>query len=86
MEGHFQDDEIAIEDLADKIIEMTGSKSKKKFVSYEDAYGRPIEDMMRRVPCTQRIRETIGWEPKTNLDDTLQAIIESIKQNNSPKS
>ncbi|MEJ2705692.1 MAG: SDR family NAD(P)-dependent oxidoreductase [Sedimentisphaerales bacterium] len=74
-------EEIAIEDLADKIVEMTGSKSKKQFVPYEVAYGRPIEDMMRRVPSTERIRETIGWEPETRLDEALQAIVESIKQN-----
>jgi len=73
-------EEIAIEDLADKIIEMTGSKSKKEFISYEKAYGRPIEDMMRRVPGLERIKETIGWEPKTNLSETLQIIIESFKQ------
>ena len=78
--------EIAIEDLADKIIEMTNSKSKKRFVSYEVAYGRPIEDMMRRVPSVARIKETIGWEPKTSLDETLQAIIESMKRNRSHKS
>jgi UDP-glucose 4-epimerase len=79
-------EEITIEDLADKIIEMTGSKSKKKYVPYEVAYGRPIEDMMRRVPSTQRIKETIDWEPRTSLDDTLQAIIESMKRNRSHKS
>ncbi len=73
-------EEIAIEELADKIIEMTGSKSKKEFISYEKAYGRPIEDMMRRVPGLERIKETIGWEPKTNLSETLQMIIESFKQ------
>ena len=73
-------EEIAIEDLADKIIEKTGSKSKKEFISYEKAYGRPIEDMMRRVPGLERIKETIGWEPKTNLSETLQIIIESFKQ------
>jgi UDP-glucose 4-epimerase len=73
-------EEIAIEELADKIIEMTGSKSKKEFISYEKAYGRPIEDMMRRVPGLERIKETIGWEPKTDLAKTLQIIIESFKQ------
>jgi len=78
--------EIAIEDLADKIIEMTNSKSKKQFVSYEVAYGRPIEDMMRRVPSVERIKEAIGWEPQTSLDETLQAIIESMKRNRSHKS
>jgi len=31
-------EEITIEALADKIIEMTGSTSRKKFVSYEEAY------------------------------------------------
>jgi len=72
-------EEITIERLADKIIEMTGSKSKKEFVPYEVAYGRPIEDMMRRVPCLERINKTVGWQPKTSLDETLRIIIESFK-------
>lgn len=71
------EEEISIEGLADKIIEMTGSTSKKAFISYEEAYGRPIEDMMRRVPSLERIRATIGWEPKTKLTETLRVIIES---------
>ena len=70
-------EEISIEGLADKIIEMTGSKSKKEFVPYEEAYGMPMEDMMRRVPSLERIKKAIGWEPKTNLTETLQAIIDS---------
>jgi UDP-glucose 4-epimerase len=69
-------EEISIECLADKIIEMTGGKSKKEFVSYEVAYGRPIEDMMRRVPSLARIKKTIGWEPKTSLTDMLRITIE----------
>lgn len=74
------DEEIAIESLADRIIDMTGSKSKKQLVPYEVAYGRAIEDMMRRVPGLERIKETIGWEPKTSLDETLQLVIDSEKQ------
>jgi len=72
-------EEITVEELADKIIEMTGSKSKKKFVPYEVAYGRPIEDMMRRVPSLERIKKTIGWEPKTGLTETLRVIIDNEK-------
>ena len=49
-------EEITIEALADKIIALTGSKSQKQFISYEEAYGRPIDDMMRRVPSTDRIK------------------------------
>ena len=72
-------EEISIEGLADKIIEMTGSRSKKEFVPYEEAYGRPIEDMMRRVPNLERIKGRIGWEPKTSLSETLEIIIEDEK-------
>ena len=72
-------EEITIEALADKIIEMTGSKSKKEFIPYNIAYGRPMEDMMRRAPSLERIKKTIGWEPKTGLTETLQVIIESEK-------
>jgi UDP-glucose 4-epimerase len=73
-------EEIAIEDLADRIIKMTGSKSEKQFVPYEVAYGRPIEDMMRRVPSLERIKKTIGWEPKTSLTEMLQLIIDNEKR------
>jgi UDP-glucose 4-epimerase len=72
-------EEISIEALADKIIEMTGSKSRKEFVPYEKAYGRAIEDMMRRVPSIERIKEAICWEPKTGLADALGTIIESFR-------
>ena len=72
-------DEITIEELADRIIEMTASKSEKKFVPYEVAYGRPMEDMMQRVPSLERIKNAIGWEPKTNLSETLRVIIENRK-------
>ncbi len=68
-------EEITITELADKIIQMTGSKSEKKLVPYDIAYGRAIEDMMRRVPSLKRIKNTIGWEPKITLSETLQIII-----------
>ncbi len=68
-------EEISIEALADKVIGLTGSKSEKKFISYEEAYGRPFDDMMRRVPCLERIHETVGFEPKTGLTQTLEYVI-----------
>ena len=73
-------EEITIEALADKIIEMTGSKSKKEFIPYETAYGKPIDDMMRRMPSLERIGDAIGWKPVTGLDDTLRIIINSVKK------
>jgi UDP-glucose 4-epimerase len=73
-------EEISMEALADKVIEITGSTSRKEFVPYVVAYGRPIEDMMRRVPDTKRIRNAVGWQPKTSLDETLRIIVENCKK------
>jgi UDP-glucose 4-epimerase len=71
-------EEISIDALADRIIQMTGSKSRKQYVPIEAAYGRPIEDMMRRVPCLERIQQTIKWQPRTSLFIALQKIIEGL--------
>ncbi len=68
-------EEITIEALADKIIEMTGSKSEKKFLTYEEAYGRPFDDMMRRLPCLDRVNAAVGYEPKTTLTQILEFVI-----------
>jgi len=73
-------EEITIEQLADRVIRHAASKSEKKHVPYELAYSRPIEDMMRRVPCIDRIKATIGWQPRTSLDQTLQMIIDDQRQ------
>jgi len=73
-------EEISIEHLADRVIAIAGSRSEKQHISYEEAYGRPIEDMMRRVPGIERLTETVGWEPTTNLDETLRIIIEHYRK------
>jgi len=78
-------EEISIEALADKIIEMTHSKSRKQYVPYEVAYGRAIEDMMRRVPSLERIKETVGWESKTSLEEILRVITESFRRKSRSK-
>jgi UDP-glucose 4-epimerase len=70
---------ISIEGLADKIIEMTGSSSGKKVISYEEAYGRPFDDMLVRMPDLGKVNRLIGFEPKTTLTETLQQVIDFEK-------
>lgn len=74
------DEEVTIESLADMIIEQTASKSEKKFISYEAAYGRAFDDMARRVPSVERIREATGFVPKKSLSETLGIIIDHCKK------
>ncbi len=68
-------EEITIEALADRIIAMTGSRSPKRYLTYEEAYGRPFDDMMRRVPSLDRLKAVIGYEPKTPLNEILRQVI-----------
>ncbi len=69
-------EEVTINDLAARVIARTGSQSKVEHISYEQAYGRSFDDMMRRVPDLTRITQAIGYKPKYGLDATLDAIIE----------
>ena len=72
-------EEVSIETLADKVIEMTSSSSEKKYVSYEQAYGKPFDDMMRRVPCLDKIKAVAGYQAKMSLEQTLSSVIEDVK-------
>ena len=71
--------EISINDLAKKIIGETGSKSEIVYVPYVEAYGEGFEDMERRVPSVDLIRDLVGWQPKRNLS-TMIADISSEMQ------
>ena len=67
-------EEISILDLAEKIIEITNSKSKIVYIAYEDAYQDGFEDMERRVPNIDRIKQLTGWAPTRNLDTIIRDV------------
>lgn len=71
--------EISITDLAKKIISETGSRSEITYVPYAEAYGEGFEDMERRVPNIDLIRNLVGWRPKRDLS-TMIADISSEMQ------
>jgi UDP-glucose 4-epimerase len=73
------DFEISINNLAKKIICDTGSKSEIVYIPYEEAYGEGFEDMERRVPNIDLIRDLVGWQPKRDLS-TMIADISSEMQ------
>jgi UDP-glucose 4-epimerase len=66
--------QITIMDLAKKVIEVTGPKSKIELVPYEKAYGPGFEDMQRRVPDISKIKNSLGWQPKIGLEQIIKDI------------
>jgi UDP-glucose 4-epimerase len=68
-------EEVSINHLAERILELTGSSSKIVHVAYEQAYEEGFEDMPRRVPDTSKAARVIGFTPRTSLDDILRSVI-----------
>lgn len=66
--------EISMNDLAKKIINQTQSKSEVVYVSYKEAYGDGFEDMERRIPNIDLIKDLVGWQPKRDLTTIIDDI------------
>lgn len=73
-------EEISIADLAHKVIELTGSDSKIRFMPYDEAYEEGFEDMQRRVPDITRAHNMIGFEPSKNLDEIILEVAEERRR------
>jgi UDP-glucose 4-epimerase len=69
-------DEITINDLAEKVIAYTKSKSKIEHIPYEKVYGKGFEDMERRRPDLTKINELIGYVPENNIDNIIKDVVE----------
>ena len=67
-------DEYTINDLASKIISMTGSSSKIKYVV------RPKDDPKKRKPDIALAKKKLGWEPKVGLTEGLTKTIAYFRQ------
>jgi UDP-glucose 4-epimerase len=71
-------DEISILELAELIIQVTGSTSQIEFVPYTNAYGDGYEDMRRRVPDNTLARELIGFVPRTRIPEMVEMVANSL--------
>ena len=69
-------EEISIYELAEKVIELTGSRSGIELLPYDQAYAPGFEDMRRRVPSLEKINQLIGYLPSNSLEETLRRVIE----------
>ncbi len=67
---------ITINNLANKIVSMTGSTSDLRYLSYDKAYGQPFDDMLSRMPDLTKAERLIGYKPKYSLTETLQQVID----------
>ena len=67
-------EEVSILGLAQRAIDLTGSTSEVKFISYDEAYGAGFEDMQRRVPNLEKAERLIGYQPTRTLDNIINDV------------
>ncbi|MCS6874683.1 MAG: GDP-mannose 4,6-dehydratase [Pyrinomonadaceae bacterium] len=68
------DKEVTIKELAEKVIKLTKSESSIRFIPYEEVYGDGFEDMRRRVPCLDKARKLISYNPTRTLEDIINDV------------
>jgi UDP-glucuronate decarboxylase len=61
--------EISIRELAEKVIEMTGSTTSLEYSKVRE------DDPKQRQPDIRRAREILGWEPTISLEEGLERTI-----------
>jgi len=67
-------EEISIEGLAQLVKQRTRSTSPIEFVPYDQAYEPGFEDMMRRVPCVDKLHSLTGFRPQTTLNEIIDRV------------
>lgn len=67
-------DEMTIQELAENIIRITGSKSKiiKKAL--------PVDDPKTRKPDISKAKKLLGWEPKIQFDQGIKETVNYFKE------
>ncbi|KAB1441430.1 UDP-glucuronic acid decarboxylase family protein [Pseudodesulfovibrio senegalensis] len=66
--------EFTILELAEKVIEMTGSRSRIEFLDL------PSDDPRQRQPDISLAKRELGWQPETTLEQGLVKTIEYFRK------
>ncbi len=65
---------VAIRELADLVIQLTGSGSPIEMVPYESAYGAGFADFYRRKPGLGKLKGLVGFVPETPLSVIIEGL------------
>lgn len=77
-------EEISIEALARRVKERTRSSSPIELIPYDQAYEPGFEDMMRRVPCVDKLHSITGFRPQTPLNEIIDRVTAYFQSKSEP--
>jgi len=73
-------EEVSIAELAERVVRVAGSKSKIRFIPYDEAYEEGFEDMARRVPDITKAEALVGFRPTKTLDEIIEWLVRSERE------
>jgi UDP-glucose 4-epimerase len=73
------DEEIAVGDLAERVIAELGSASRVELIPYDQAYAPGFDDMLRRRPSIEKLQRLTGYRPSTPLHRIIQVTAQSLR-------
>lgn len=76
------DEEVTINELARRVVEHVGNGSEIIHIPYEQALAPGFEDLRRRTPSIDKIRNTIGFQPEYNLNQIIDSVIDFQRTTN----
>ena len=72
--------EVSVNRLAELVRGLVDPDCPVRRVPFEEVYGPGFEDLDRRVPSVERLRETIGFAPDLRLEAFLPRIVEDLRR------
>jgi UDP-glucose 4-epimerase len=69
------DQEVTMNELAERVRDAAGSNSSIVHVPYDEAYTEGFEDMRRRVPDLSKLESIVDFRPSTSLDEIIADVV-----------
>ncbi len=71
----------SVAELAEEMVKIykefepkLAERVKIESVNADKYYGESYQDVEKRIPSIREVQERLGWQPKTNLQDSLRAV------------
>jgi len=72
-------EEVTINDLAERVRKVVDPNVEIVHIPYEEAYGAGYEDLRARVPDITKAKNVIGFQPTMNLDGIIEKVVEYFR-------
>ncbi len=66
---------VTIRELADRVIHLVNPDATIEHISYEKAFAPGFEDIRCRIPDLTRVRQTIDYRPRRELEDIIRDML-----------